>query len=214
MKKPKRAKTVRDLRAEGYRKLGITEEQARAVPRITHILGHAKLDAWQYIEGSADPLAPALLALRDKVGKACAATLPIEAFCCAAGAPTKRVLGLIVAEAFDESNTVSGLIAASRQHEVVQATVDEALKPSGTREREMVLKHSGFLPLPKTSIVNVRGNNAVVGGNQTNVAVLPPVEDTVRRMSDRFLEMVPPEPRALPAPAEVVDADEDDEEGG
>jgi hypothetical protein len=95
---------------------------------------------------------------------------------------------------------------------VVEEAVGQALTPAGTREREMVLKHTGFLPTPKTSIVNVRGNNAVVGGNQTNLAVLPPVEDTVRRMSDRFLEMAPAAPLALPAPAKVVDVEEEDEE--
>lgn len=55
----------------------------------------------------------------------------------------------------------------------------------------MLLKHSGFVPVPKTSFVNIKGGHNLIGdGQQTNqtLAVLRPIEETVRSISDRFNE--------------------------
>jgi hypothetical protein len=175
--------------------LDVERSALESVPWITGILREGGVEGrvWEYLEASEHPDARVLVKIHDTLPARVAPACPIEAVCIAAGMETRKVLGLVMEEVFVQAGQTGRLLAAARHGEVVQAAIDMAVSPGGTQERKMILQHSGFLPVPKTSIVNVRGDHAVVGGNQQNLAVLAPVEDAIKRLSDRFGELSPPE---------------------
>ena len=125
------------------------------------------------------------------------------------------MLGLIVAEVYSQNQQAAELMAAAAQPEVVQATIDRA-KLGNTREIEMLHKHSRFVPVPSNNVTFVNKANKVIRGNDNsqNVMALPPIEKTVRDLSDRFND------RLLTAPVqedasldiEYEDAEDDDED--
>jgi hypothetical protein len=187
--------------------LEISEQQIESAPKISHVLKAAGMldNVWDYLEGSAKPQARAILEARSRLNKKQAKEVPFEAFCVAADVSPKDALALLTVEVYDQASKASALLAASQHPNITQATIEAALSPLGTAEKKMLHQHAGFLPVPKTSIVNVHGNHAVIGGEQKNV-VLRPVEESVRTLGDRFNS------RALPQPAEaipVLDVEED-----
>lgn len=208
-------KTKSGLREEAYALLGIEDADVQLVPKIEPLLKRAGVLAkvWAYLETSEDPQARVLIAQKYKLkNKSQREAISFEAYCVAAKLDTKKVLGLIFSEVYSQNQQAAELMAASAQPDVVKATIDAAKQPGGSREREMMHKHSKFVPIPKTSITFVRDAQKVVGGddNSQTLAVLPPIEKTVREISDRFNE------RLLSAPPEasetVLDGDCEGEE--
>jgi hypothetical protein len=79
--------------------------------------------------------------------------LCISDLCAATGLRFSTLLGEVTARAFDHNSDVSRLIAAVNQPRVVEATVRSAIRigPDGTKDRQMLLAHSNFLPVPKSA---------------------------------------------------------------
>lgn len=167
----------------------------------------------EYLAGSEEPEARKILEYYKRLPGYVAKLLPIEAFCVAAGVSTKKAFGLIAQETIDQSGKAGALLARAAHPQVVQATIEQALTPAGVQDRKFLHQSQGFLPLPKTQVLNVYGNAAIDQRRQTaNVAVLPPVEDSIRRLSDRFNDvMMAPAIAALPPPEDIIDAEEDEE---
>ncbi len=224
-KLPRLGKTKAQLKREAYDLLGIHESDVLGVPKIEPVLAEAGVleKVWDYLAASSDAKARALLAMRKRIStKQHMKVLTFESYCVAAKVPTEDAYGIISAELFRLTERASTLMAAKAMPTVVGAMIESAKDAkNGTRDRAMLGQHSGFSPTPKTSVVHVHGGRNIIGdaGKQLNhspVAVLPPIEDEVRRISDRFNE------RFLPAPANVVpidaqpveeeDEDEDDAE--
>lgn len=183
--------------------LEITEEQVATAPKISHVLKAAQMldNVWDYLEGSSKPQARAIVEARKRLSKPQAKEVPFEAYCVAAQVSPQEALAILTVEVYDQSSKASALLAASQHPAVTTATIQAALSPLGTAEKKMMHQHAGFLPVPKTSIVNVHGNHAVIGGEQKNV-VLRPVEESVRTLGDRFNQ------RALPAAEVILEAEE------
>jgi len=210
MRSTRSGKTKESAKTQAYRLLGVDEADVLMAPAITPLLKRAGvLDrVWVYLETSSDESARLLIGQKYKIERqALRAVVPIEAFCVAAKIETKKVLALIFAEVFSQNQQVAELIAANAQPDIVQATVDRGVEPGGSRERDMLHKHSGFVPVPKTSVTFVRNAARVITGddNSQAVAVLSPIEKTVRDISDRFNEGLLTAPMAED---EVIDAEE------
>jgi hypothetical protein len=79
--------------------------------------------------------------------------LSIPDLCTATGVPFSKLLGEVTAQAFEHNSDVSRLIAAVNQPRVVGAAVRSAIRvgTAGVRDRQMLLAHSGFLPVPKSA---------------------------------------------------------------
>lgn len=174
--------------------LEISEEQIDRAPKITHVLKAANMldNVWDYLEGSSKPQARAILEVRSRLNKRQSKDVPFEAYCVAADVSPRDALALLTVEVYDQAGKASALLAASQHPAVTAATVAAAMSPLGTAEKKMLHQHAGFLPVPKTSIVNVHGNHAVIGGEQKNV-VLAPVEESVKRLGDRFNSRASPQ---------------------
>jgi hypothetical protein len=190
--------------------LEITPEAVEAAARIEHLFkpigGQRKV--WEILEGSEEPDARRLVDLWRRLTKAMQAVVPFEAYCVAAGLATKKAFALVAAETMEQSAKATELLAKASHPAVVEATVQAALKPLGTHDRKMLHQAAGFVPVPKTSVTNFFGGVSIDQSQQTaNVAVLPPIEQSVRGLSSRFNDMA-----ALPASAEIIEGDEENEE--
>jgi hypothetical protein len=177
-------------------------------PKVEHLFKPigGKEKALEFLAGSEALEARKILELHDRLNLAQKAAVPFEAYCCSAGISPKRAFGIVCEEASDQSAKAVDLLAKVRHPEVLEATIDNALRASGVRDREMIHKAQGFVPVPKTSVTNFFGR--VDARTQTaNVAVLPPVEDGVRRLSDRFNDALD-----AAAPVRMIEATEEDEE--
>jgi len=184
--KLKAVKTKADLAKEALVLLGVKPADLAATPRIEHLFkGLGGQEAvLEYLAGSEEPEARKICELRARLNVRQAAAVPFEAYCVAAGIPTKRMFGIVAQEVSEQAEKATALLAKAMHPEVVQATINYALMPHGDKDRKMMHLHAGFVPTPKSSMT-VFGN--VDARQQTqNVAVLPPVEDNVRRLSDRF----------------------------
>lgn len=202
--------------AQAYAVLGVTPVDVSLVPRIEHLfrgLG-GKQKVFEYLAGSEEKEARAIVELRAKVTPDQARVLPFEAFCVAAGVTTKRMIGLIQEEVFAQSRVAAAILKDSSIPDIVKVTVRQAKTIAGTQEKRMLLQSGGVLPLPKTTIMPVYGTMNVDQRQQmqvNQVAVLPPVEHTVQRLSDRFNERNPTTMLALPEPDDEDDEGEEDE---
>jgi hypothetical protein len=185
--------------------LSLSEEQVAEVPQIAHVIKKAGLsdELWDILSASDNGDIRKLLKVRGDLAAMQRKHVPIEALCLAADVSTKKALEIITTAVYEHSSLSSNLLAAVAHPSIVEASVAAALTRQGTKDRDMLFKHSNFTPLPKTSILSVRGNVNQVGGTQQNLTVLPAVEQTVRQLSDRFnMELTPPEPAQIAAPAD------------
>ena len=179
---------------ESYILLDVDPDEVASQPKIEHLFRDigGVIRVFEYLEGSEEPEARRILEARNRLSVRQAAVLPFEAFCVAAKVPTKKAFGVISQEVMEQGAKASALIARARHPEVVQYTVEQALTPAGTQERKMLHLAAGMLPQPKGN-VTVFGGVAIDSRNQqVNVSVLPPVEDSAKRLADRFGELSRP----------------------
>lgn len=201
--------SLTDFRADGLALLEVTEEQLSEVARIEHLFkgigGQNRV--FECLAGSEEKEARLLVALKKRLTNQQAAHVPFEAFCVAAKVTTKRMFGIISQEIMEQSEKATALLAKAMHPEIVQKTIDFAMSPFGEKDRRMLHQNAGFVPVPRTAVTHFHGH--VDARTQTqNVALLPSVDDTMRRLSDRFNTMS----IATPAPALAIEAVEDDDD--
>jgi hypothetical protein len=210
--------TKAGFRQQALDLLGIDEGALLMVTKITPLLEKAKVfeKVWGYLETSSDEMAKILIAQKYKLkNKSQRDAIPFEAYCLAAQLDPKKVMGMIFSEVFSQNQQAAELMAASAQPDVVQATIDRAIEPGGTREREMLHKHSRFVPVPQTSVTFVREAGKVIGGddNSQTLSVLQPIEKRIKDLSDRFNEkMLGTSAPAIEVQFQESEDDEDVEE--
>ncbi len=85
----------------------------------------------------------------------------LEHLCDLAGILPADFFGRIASIAYELGQHAANLIAGAHHPEVVATTIRNAKKPGGFRDREALLKHSGFVPVPRGSRINI--------GFQTNI---------------------------------------------
>lgn len=187
-------------RAQAYERLGVNPDHVRNAPQISPILKKSKIStaqAAEYLRGAEDSEARRWLAKYDELSKREAAILPFEAFCLAAGLSPKKMFQVLCGAVFEQSANAGQLIRAAAHPAVVEQVIKTAKTALGTAEKKMLLQASGMLPVgSKTVVFGPQTNIAGDQNNQTNVAVLPPVEDRIRRVQSRFgaVHVLPPAP--------------------
>lgn len=212
---PKAEKDTEDYRAEAMILLDVKQEDLDASPKIEHLFrgigGVPKV--MEYLSGSEEPEARLILGLAAKLSGRQRQAVDFEAYCLAAKITPKKMFGIISAEVADQSERAAALINKASRWEVVEATVTSAKTPLGVKDREMLHKANQFLPTPKNTFTLVRGDQVNDNRQQIAVAVLPPLEDGIKRSSNRFNEIIAERVKALPAAVEVADLlDEEEEE--
>lgn len=208
-------KSEGQLTSECLERIGVTADQIAEAPKISSVLrrsigGRAKV--LELLQGSSEPDARKILKVVEEVGRRGRTGLPLEAYAIAAGLTTRRMFELVAGEAFVRSGEEAALVAATAHPKVVRKSVEMALTGKGVNDRKMLHQHAGFLPMPKTQFVTMNGGQQINASSQTqvNVAVLPSVEDSVKRLSDRFNEQ--PSAPLMIAERVIEQEDEEDEE--
>lgn len=199
-------------RDELYKRFSLTSEQVDSQPEISTILRRSvggREKVFELLKSSSEVDAQKLVKIFVELGVHDSKYLPLEAYALAAGLTTRRMFELVAGEAFAQSAQESALVAAVAHPNVVRKTVKSALKDKGINDRRILHQHAGFLPMPKTQFVSMKGGNFIAGDqkNEVKVAILPPAEETVRRLSDRFNEQPP-----LMIAERVIESGEDEDE--
>jgi len=202
-------KTRDALLEKVYAELEISAARVNALPRISHLLKPAGNTAQivEYLRHSEEPDAVAVCAQADRLIKYVGAkrhvlleAASVEALCAAAGVSPKKLFGIIAAEVAEQSAQATALLSKAMHPKVLEKTIQYAMKEGGMADRKMIHQAEQYLPVPKTSVTFAKHIDA---RTQTqNVAILKPLEDSMKRLSNRFLEMAPPEPVESPADSE------------
>jgi hypothetical protein len=179
-----------------YAELGITPEQLSTVPQISHLLKRLKSNLpgiWtrrhfiEMLKGSEEPDLKQFVSFYESCSKQLRkSAIPIEAICIAAKVDPSKLLGLAIAEANKQSYQLSSLIAAIKHPEIVARSASQALEPDYIDDRMAQLKHSGFIPIPKGSQINVYNTASALAQAQSVSTDAPAAEDTIKRLGDRF----------------------------
>ena len=79
----------------------------------------------------------------------------LDLVCQEAGVDPYAFLGAVAAAAKKFADNSSVIIAALSQPEIVRKTIQQAMTDEGFKDREMLMKHAGFLPVPAgTTYIN------------------------------------------------------------
>ena len=104
-----------------------------------------------------------------------------------AGISPRILIEAVAGEAFEQGVNVANLIAAHHLPEVVRESVKVAVTRKGVKDREMLMQHHGFLPVPKGTTINIQ--NIQRGG----MSDLPDFEQSVVSLGEaaRSVERLP-----------------------
>lgn len=155
-KKPSSKLDLRDRKTEALRRLGVTKEQMVGVPRITYMLEKAEGGLEQVIEAlraSDEEEAVAFIAQLDDLSDSDRNRVSLEEIATAAGIRTIDLLGTATKALFQQSQTVAAIITATGHEGVVKKSLQMALQDKGVRDREMIHTATGFLPVPKGTVI-------------------------------------------------------------
>ena len=100
--------------------------------------------------------------------------------------PAEKVFAAASKAAFKYNADVSDMIAMAAMPQIVETSVKSARKEAGRnsfRDRELLLKHSGFVPLPQGSIINIQNSNQAVSNAASNAGI-PDFSDTITETAD------------------------------
>lgn len=166
-----------------------TRISTKESPRAPYGPGGDLLSSWAYyLEASPDEDARRILRCYNDLPRYYARTLPIEAFCLAAGVPPVRALSLLTEVVVRFGVQASAIIAAVNQPRVVQKTVEMAMTDDGFADRALFHKATGFTPTPKGAQINIHASANAAAGSTAQAATVPAPqpEGTIRRLIDRF----------------------------
>lgn len=106
--------------------------------------------------------------------------------CAAAGVRPSRLVGAVTAIAMEYGADVGNLVYAASHPKVVAAGVAAALKPEGTKDREMLFQHQGFIPVPRSAqiTVNASANAQAQAAAASQSTGVPSFADDIRAVGD------------------------------
>lgn len=106
---------------------------------------------------------------------------PLDQFAFHANVPWPKIIGAAVAAAAAYNADVSDMVAMASMPDIVHASVKSARSERGEnsiKDRELLMKHANFLPVPKGSVINVN-NTAQAAANATAGAGIKDFSDTI-----------------------------------
>lgn len=185
--------------ARAWEWIGCTKADLGAIPRLSAALKNvvgSKSEIIDALRKSEAPEARKILEVIDSCQvPGYIEYLPLEAFCFVTKVPTKKFFSIVAEVLFEESQNEALLIVNQGIPQIAQATVKQALKAKGTKEKQMLLQHAKIAPVPKGSVVQIF-NPQIDQSTKVQQVVMPPAEDSVKKMSERFNKNVSP-PTAL-----------------
>lgn len=209
----------RRLTEEAIGKLGVTQDEVLASPRIGPLLAGIgdTFQVMRLLKFSEDEEIKHMVELFDVSPKWIQQRAPLEAFAMSAKVPVRKVLGAAVEMAFVHSKLEGDMLAAISHKSVVAKTIASALTDAGDKDRKLLLQHSQFLPMPKNQVIQMFGGQQIDARHQeqNNTMLLPTIEAGAKVMSDRFNATMTDRKMAELPPAatdEIIDAEFEDGE--
>ena len=147
-----RVKKAANRKNDALRRLKVSSTDLNRVAQITPVLQCAEggmpavLSALRF---SLEPAAQFFIEKYDQVPKGDREKLPWEAICIAAKVNPSTLLGAAIMALQEVSKSHVKILALTNHPKVVQARIDNALKPGGVQDRNAFDTAVGFLPSPK-----------------------------------------------------------------
>jgi hypothetical protein len=143
------------------------------------LLKGGRNDLLHLAEGCEDPKVQAVLTEWNAMSPHGRRKTKIENICEGVGITPGEFLGRVAQHAHDTGLDLSKLILGVSHPRVLAASVKQAMRADGFKDREMLMKSSGFMPTPSGPTINnnVRAQAAVVADP---VRGLMPLESEMR----------------------------------
>jgi hypothetical protein len=142
---------------EAVKELGVTWEEVDRLPPLTYALSQVPggrslvLDAMRL---STNPSVSAFLELYDASSKSVRQFAPWEAVAVAAKLDVTELFGAIVLALHQHHVSIIQSMLASNHPATVRATIENAMKPGGWRDRKAIHQMLGVLPVPKGQTID------------------------------------------------------------
>ncbi len=173
-------------------KVNITIEAVVRAPQITAILDDAEVDLETLLKAmrfSSDPNIEAFLQVYDEASDTDRRILPMEAFALMADVNITQLLGAMIIALRDQSASVVKIIATAAHPSVIRASIKNALKPGGVKDRNAIHTAMRLLPVSKGATIimphvgQLPGGGVVeIEGDDVNVDELFPNLETTQKM--------------------------------
>jgi hypothetical protein len=111
----------------------------------------------------------------------------IEELADASGVQRRAILEAVAGVQFDLGYDLSHLIVSQQLPTVVERSIKVAKTTRGFKDRELLMKHSGFIPVPSGSVINL--NQKIIQAQSQRDAGLDSFEDTLRKNQERAIEV-------------------------
>lgn len=177
-----------------WQRLGVSEEDIAKIPKISHIISKLKggrPQAIDFLRHSEAEEAKEFFTVYESIPQYLSELLPVEAFCFAARIDSRVICTLIFEQAQNQTQQAARMMTAANLEEIVEAGIGVAKTPEGVKDRENLLKATSFLPVPESMRISINASasaSAAATAKAAAIATLPPAEDTIKRMSNRFTE--------------------------
>ena len=175
-------------------KLDLDPAEIDRAPQISAILKEANVSvdtAIQAMRFSGDLNVIEFMKSYDEASPTDRDILPLEAFAIMADVNIKALLGAMVVELRDRSANIVKTILTAAHPEVTRASIRNAMKPGGVRDRQQVHTAMRLLPVAKGSTVMVSAGGvtqvtegSVDGDDVDTDALFPNLEETQRMLGE------------------------------
>ncbi len=110
---------------------------------------------------------------------------PLEKLVDDSGVERRLILEAVVGIAAELDYDISHLIASQQLPSVVEHSIKFAKKTRGFRDRQLLMQHAGFVPVPSGSVINI---NQRINGQSQRDAGMDSFEDTMKRLQETTVE--------------------------
>ena len=194
-------------------RLGLTREQLAITPKITPILAQCGIQPKRLIDvlrGDYDKDSQKIVQLFDSLTPENRTIIGLEGLALACGLSPRRLWELYNGANLMQSRESIGAMIADALPSIMQVTIKDAKRAKGFASREHIYKAARVLPTPKGTIINLPGSQAQgqleADTDEPEEGDLEPADGFIMRAAKAM------NPKALPAPPPVVEAESEEED--
>ena len=192
--KPRMSKDEKTLKQRNITlaKLNLDPADIDRAPQISAILAESDVSvdtAIQAMRFSNDPNITEFMKAYDEASITDRLLLPLEAFAVMAGVNIKALLGALVVELRDRSANIVKAILTDAHPDVTRASVRNALKPGGVKDRNAIHTAMRLLPVSKGATILIpnlgqlpQGAEMEIDGDDVDTEALFPNLETTQKM--------------------------------
>ena len=165
-------------RANGQRKVGTLARTRTLELAASKLNGgrEAFVEYARYACADVPEVAP-FVSLWDEMSKSDRHVLKLDDIAHLAALRDKTLISAVAGAASELNVDISDMLAAHELPAVVKASIKAAKTARGTKDREMLMQHHQFIPIPRGSTIQIQQNLST--RQSMNAPGLPQFEDTI-----------------------------------